>query len=140
MACREIVVLSCIEAEDYCCDARWACISIASTEEDFSPIRKRRRKGLLQLAFADIDKPLPGFIHFEDDHAHDILDFVTHYWKRVDTLMVHCHAGLSRSPAVAAAIARLKWGDGSEFFEEPYLPNELVYRTILEVAAGREDY
>lgn len=140
MACRQIVVMGCIPAEDYENDARWACISVASTAEMFVPIHRQRRKGLLQLAFADIDRPLPGLVHFNDDHAHDILDFVTHWWSKIDTLMVHCEAGLSRSPAIAAAISRLKYGKDREFFAEPYLPNRLVYRTLLEVAAGREDY
>lgn len=56
------------------------------------------------------------------------------------TLMVHCDAGISRSSAVAAAIARLKWNDEGEFLESPFAPNPRVYRTIREVATGRGDY
>jgi predicted protein tyrosine phosphatase len=137
---RQIVVLSAVEAEDFECEDRWACISIATTEDTFIRIRKRRRRALLQIAFADCCESLPGLILFDTDHAHDILDFVTQYWKRIDTLMVHCEAGISRSAAVAAAIARLKLRDESEFFEEPYIPNHFIYRTLLEVADGRGDY
>ena len=54
--------------------------------------------------------------------------------------MIHCEAGISRSAAVAAAIAKLKGLDEAQFFDEPFEPNGLVYRTILEVASGRGDY
>ena len=138
--CEEIVVLNCIDAADFVCERPWACISIADDDDEFPRIRKRRRVGLLQLIFADISQSLPGYTLFCDSHAHDILDFVTWNWRRMRTLMVHCRAGISRSSAVAAAIARLKFGDDSEFFEEPFLPNRLVYRTLLEVASGRGDY
>jgi predicted protein tyrosine phosphatase len=137
---QQIVVLNCIDAEDFSCEGPWACISIAAADDEFPRIRKRRRVGLLQLCFADISQPLPGHTLFCDSHAHDILDFVTWNWRRIRTLMVHCRAGISRSSAVAAAIARLKFGDDREFFEEPFAPNRLVYRTLLEVASGRGDY
>ncbi len=138
--CDEIIVLSRTEAEQFECDVPWGCISVANTEEDFARLHRRRRKVLLQLAFADIACPAPGYQLFRTSHAHDILDLVTHYWRRIRTLMVHCEAGLSRSPAVAAAIARLKFGDDSEFFAEPYTPNPLVYGTILETARRRGDF
>jgi predicted protein tyrosine phosphatase len=137
--CDEIVVLNRIEAEDFFAE-RWGCISIANTEDDFARIRKRRRIGLLQLAFADIERAVPGYILFNDGQAHDILDFVTNHWPRMKTLLVHCDAGISRSSAVAAAIARLKLGDNGEYFEEPFTPNARVYRTLLEVASGRGDF
>ena len=136
----DIVVLGRIDAEAFEYSYPWACISIASNPEDFPDISRDNRTGLLQLVFADIVHPTDGFILFHDDQAHDILDFVTHNWESIDTLMVHCHAGISRSAAVAAAIARLKWGEEGEFINEPYEPNAKVYRTIREVATGRADY
>jgi predicted protein tyrosine phosphatase len=95
---------------------------------------------LLQIAFADCCEALPALILFDTDHAHDILDFVTEHWRRIDTLMVHCEQGRSRSATVAAAIAHLKFGDESEFFEEPFIPNHFIYRTLIDVAGGRGDY
>ena len=126
MRFKEIVVLSCIEAEDFECGTPWACISIATTENDFVRLHRRNRKDLLRIAFSDVCKPIRGFIVFDSLHAHDILDFVTHNWRRLNTPMVHCEAGLSRSPAVAAAILNLKLGDGSGFFEYPFIPNDMV--------------
>lgn len=137
---RRIKVMSCMQAEDFECEVPWACISIATTENDFVRIRRKHRRGLLQIAFADMTQPLPGLILFDGDHAHDILDFVTQHWSHIEVLMVHCEQGLSRSPAVAAATARLKTGRYRRFFQDPYLPNGYIYRRLLETAAGRADY
>jgi len=136
----QIVVLNRFEAEDFYCGHSWGCISIATTADDFPRIRRDYRHDLLQLAFADITIPADNYILFHDDHAHDILDFVTRNWEDIDTLMVHCDAGISRSSAVAAAIAHFKLGDESEFFDEPFDPNTRVYQTLREVATGRSDY
>ena len=136
----EIVVLNRINAEEFDCPYDWACISIANAERDFAEIPDANRTALLRLAFADITRPMDDYLLFHDDQAHDILDFVTHHWEHNRTLMVHCDAGISRSSAVAAAIARLKWRDESQFLESPFEPNPLVYRTIREVATGRADY
>lgn len=137
---RRIKVMSCMQAEEFECDVPWACISIATTEDDFVRIRRKHRRALLQIAFADMTQPLPGLILFDGDHAHDILDFVTLHWPHIEVLMIHCEQGLSRSPAVAAAIARLKTGRYRRFFQDPYLPNGYIYRRLLETAAGRADY
>ena len=85
----------------------WALISI-SENESFPTIPEHKDcKGVLQLTFHDIDflrddEPL---ILFDDDHAKVILEFIEPLIAdKLDTLLVHCFAGLSRSPAVAAAI------------------------------------
>lgn len=136
----QIVVLNRIEAEEFECERPWACISITTTESDAADIPDENRVALLRMVFADITTPLRDFILFHDSQAHDILDFVTQQWGRIETLLVHCDAGISRSSAVAAAIARLKGEDEAEFFDEPYDPNPRVYQTIREVATGRGDY
>ena len=136
----QIVVLNRIEAEEFDCPNAWGCISIANTEQDFAEIPDENREALLQLAFADITTPQEGYNLFHDDQAHDILDFITTYWDEIETLLVHCDAGISRSSAVAAAIARLKLNDESEFLESPFEPNPKVYRILREVASGGGDY
>ena len=138
--CNEIIVLGRYEAEEFECFDRWGCISIANTADEFAAISEANRVTLLQLAFRDIARPHPDHIAFSDDHAHEILDLVSHFWDDIETLMIHCDAGISRSSATAAAIARLKFGDGSEFFEPPYEPNPRVYQVLLEVSGGRADF
>ncbi len=136
----QILVLNRFDAEEFDCPYDWACISIANTESDFAEIPTENRRGLLQLAFIDAIHPIRGFHLFDDEDAYEILDFITHCWEKVGTLMVHCDAGISRSSAVAAAIARLKFEEESEFWEPPFDPNPRVYRILREVATGRGDY
>ena len=138
--CHEIVVFNRYEAAEFDWDGRWASISISGADDDFPPLPAENCVAKLQVTFDDVEYAAPGRIAFADHLAHDILDFVTHHWNRIDTLLVHCHHGLHRSAAVAAAISRLKFGDDGEFVDEPYDPNVLVYRTLIEVASGRADY
>ena len=49
----------------------------------------------------------------------------------VERIIVHCDAGLSRSPAVAAALSRVLDGDDDAYFKR-YRPNMKVYRGILD--------
>lgn len=138
--CNEIVVLNRIEAEGFDCPYPWGCISITTTANDVAEIPEENRVALLRLVFADVTVPWKGYDMFTDHHAFDILDFVTHNWEKMNTLLVHCDMGISRSSAVAAAISRLKFGNEGEFVEDPYDPNPVVYRTLREVATGRGDY
>lgn len=138
--CHRIEVLNRIEAEEYDCPYAWGCISITTTEEDLADIPKENRVAILRLVFADLTHPWGNYILFDDEHAFDILDFVTMHWNRMGTLMVHCDAGISRSSAVAAAISRLKFGEEGEFVDPPFDPNPRVYRILREVATGRADY
>jgi len=58
--------------------------------------------------------------------------FVHRHLLDVRRIIVQCDAGLSRSPAVGAALARVLNGDDAEFFGGRYRPNMRVYRTLLE--------
>lgn len=48
-----------------------------------------------------------------------------------DLVVIHCDAGVSRSPAVAAALSRHYLGYDDLYFKQ-YRPNMHVYRTMLE--------
>ena len=94
---------------------------------------------LLQLEFWDISTSAEslglrgeGILSFEEDHATQILDFVHDMWDQVECFLIHCDAGLSRSPAVAAAIERIYYEDDQYWFNTK-TPNMLVYRKLLDV-------
>ena len=53
--------------------------------------------------------------------------------ESLDTLIVHCNMGISRSAAVAAAISKVLTGNDSEFFKGKFVPNMTVYYTVLRV-------
>ncbi len=64
-------------------------------------------------------------------HAKSIWQFVNQYKGQVGAFVVHCHQGMSRSPAVAAAIARYLKLDETRFWRD-YQPNPFVYKLMIE--------
>ena len=65
----------------------------------------------LVLQFHDIDMTMLGYVEPEPEHVQQALTFAreTH-----GPLLVHCRAGVSRSTAIALAIAADRLGAGSE--------------------------
>ena len=95
-------------AEFFRSDRPWAAIQI-SHRDDFPALHDENRVGLLRLIFEDTeaaDTPesfIPAL-------ATEILDFVKRMWDQVEVFLVQCEVGLSRSPAVAAALCRIYYG------------------------------
>jgi predicted protein tyrosine phosphatase len=58
----------------------------------------------LWLEMHDISAPLDGYILPQSEHVEQLLDFVRG-WDRAQPLVVHCHAGISRSSAAAFVTA-----------------------------------
>lgn len=64
--------------------------------------------------------------------AEQIADFVKRN-RGIDTLIVHCDAGISRSAGVAAAISHWAFGNDSGIFKNPnYNPNMQCYNFMIE--------
>lgn len=105
--------------------------------------------GILRLTFNDIYpmnipewkvKELFGEpILFSQEMADSICDFVEKHKDNVSTIIVHCEAGHSRSPAIAAALCQY-FDDvvESQFFDQSrYRLNMLVYSTLLNTILAR---
>ena len=111
-------------------------ISITSSRGDVARLRSNAMcRGVLRLAFPDAEATsslFPEANLFSREQAEEIWGFVHQHLLDVRRIIVHCDAGLSRSPAVAAALARVLKGDDAEFFGGRYRPNMRVYRTLLE--------
>lgn len=89
-------------------------------------------KDVLTLLFDDIVTEVAGAVLFTDEMAEQILDFIEKNRRRVDTLLVHCYAGQSRSRAVGAFAVEMLGGDNSRYFTEG-APNMYIY-DVLENA------
>lgn len=114
----------------FTCEEPWAAISISTDPGMWPALNESNRVDLLQLSFADIDLPRPGGMTTSDADA--IIAFVTKNYPVVKCFMVHCEAGYSRSPAIAAFIKKV-FGDGDEsFFFQHYGPNLLVYNKLIK--------
>lgn len=89
-------------------------------------------KGVLTLVFDDVVKEVEGAVLFNDDMADKIIEFIEKHRRNVDTLLLHCYAGQSRSRAVGAFAVEMLGGDNSRYFEEG-TPNMYIY-DVLEAA------
>jgi predicted protein tyrosine phosphatase len=90
--------------------------------------------GVVRLAFPDLDAPAHGFDEaalFGPAQADAIWEAVVRLRPQLAAILVHCDAGLSRSPGIAAALSRALTGDDAAWFAR-YRPNRRVYRHLLE--------
>ena len=100
-------------------------------------------RAVLQLRFHDAEPTLgfrlPANVKLmRPAEAQQIRKFVNEHVAGVQTIVVHCEQGMSRSPAVAAAVCRLLGEDDSPFFRN-YAPNRYVYELVLNDTAPHGD-
>jgi len=108
----------------------YAIISITEPREAIADLPDNR---ILRLQFHDIDREVTGCKLFAIEDAKEILKFVEKQIAHVNFFIIHCHAGISRSAGVAAALSKIyNQTDEYIFTSGKYMPNMLVYRTILE--------
>lgn len=110
-------------------------ISIRSPKTNKSIIPYRPNcLDILYLDFHDLDG-----VHFPSSadyklisslDAEKVWEFVNVYKDKISLIICQCEAGISRSAGVAAALSKVLNNRDTEFFKK-YLPNMLVYRTIL---------
>jgi predicted protein tyrosine phosphatase len=128
----QILVLSEKRAQAHEPAGREVCISVTGPDKplpDLSP----RFLAVLRLAFTDITEPtgLDTDVLFTHAHAWRIVRFATR-WRHVDRIVIHCQAGLSRSPGIAIGLCELfEWGSTSELEEQHPLWNKLVRRELV---------
>ena len=115
---REVTFLSQAGAEAMRPLPREGIISI--TGSGYPPARLRRGwRRVLRLVFDDVEIPFFGATHFDTDHADAILRWLDEVEDQVDKIFVHCHAGRSRSAAVAKFIAeKYDLSGGIRVYEE----------------------
>ena len=99
----------------------------------------KSRVGLLQIKFHDIDKTIVSkgktYPVFTKEQAKIIMTFFNYHKSKINSIVCQCELGASRSPAVAAALAKGIGQDDSKFFKY-YCPNMYVYRLLLNTIKG----
>ena len=73
---------------------------------------------------------------FSSDQASNILSFMEHNHDKIETLIVACEAGISRSAGCAAALEKIYFNTDQIYNNTRYFPNSLIYRTILNKYYG----
>ena len=86
--------------------------------------------GVLTIECRDHEMGTSASGGFLPAHAQQIVYAVTCLPPTVEEIVVHCQAGISRSPAVAAALAHLFGVDDTPFLSFPKYPNRQIYRTL----------
>ena len=112
----------------------YAVISIQDTRTGgfgiaFTPSKCCR--DVLTLYFDDIVREVDGAVLFTDEMAGQIINFIKKN-REVDTLLVHCYAGQSRSRAVGAFAVKMLGGDNTRYFTHGN-PNMYVYERLETV-------
>ena len=91
------------------------------------------RLDVLRLQFHDADTAQEGKTLIRPEDADAIIAFVRRYRDSAKLIVCQCEGGISRSAGVAAALSKWLQNDDTLFFRH-YLPNRLVYRTVLNAA------
>ena len=103
----ELVVLSREDAERYEPRSKEICISISDPHAP--PARVSTLfAAVLRLNFDDVtERDEPTDVLFAEDHARAIRQFVDS-WPSARRVVVHCNAGVSRSPGVALGLCDIR--------------------------------
>lgn len=115
----------------------YVVISIHDPDKKKPLIRKQSGlRAVLSLAFHDAE-PSKGMTLPENitlmtkEQATLICEFVREWNGKVGSVVVHCEQGMSRSPAIAAAVSK-SLGLDEQPFHKQYQPNRYVYRLVVE--------
>ena len=131
----KILILPRKSAEIFEYSKPWACISVSDAYAPFHADIKQdgSRIDLLQLKFDDTEYESETRKTISKDQAKQVVDFVENVWDKVDLLMIHCNAGISRSTAIGQVVSQFYQPKFEKYFGILYSPNKLVIRMLQEV-------
>lgn len=94
-------------------------------------------QSIIFLSFDDTESSIGGISELQ---AKNIIDYIDSMKNRVDRIIVHCDAGVSRSAGVCAAIEKYLGYNDSNIFDNPkYIPNMRCYRTVLDYGMKKKE-
>lgn len=131
----KLLVLSRSMVEKYHPEEPSILISIANYKQE--PAQLLHRDEFIDVLFLQFDdiypkekETFPYLILISEKEAVQVWEFLEKH-KTVNTIVVNCQAGISRSSAVTAVIA-LHLLDEDDLFWKAYHPNYHVYRIMLD--------
>ena len=140
----QLFILNRKEAEAFTTATPYAIVAVTDPDEaDPSYITSSFCRRILNLKVNDLRHPCCAKHRlFDDEHARQIVEFA--HWFRdsgFTQLVVHCEAGVSRSSAIALAIARFLGQEIDDVLNpfQRYRPNTFIYwRIVRALMPGRE--
>jgi len=104
MPIKHVIFTSKNEAERRPAWHNWAVISVSGFGSQAN--LKQGWYDILRLEFDDITEPEEPYVLFSEQQARDIIEFVEFCSdEKLEGILVHCFAGISRSAAVAKWIS-----------------------------------
>ena len=109
-------------------------IIISINDLDSKPLKFKNAKDVLYLYFDDVEKQIGMCCPMNESDAAKVKDFVECWKDRVDTIIVHCLAGISRSGAIGYFLEHLLNDKPmEEVFANPrHVPNKKCYTLMCE--------
>lgn len=109
-------------------------ISINDTGYDTNISKNDKIIDVCKLWFDDIERNTNQKLKLMTiDQAKGIKEFVDKYKNKIDNLVIHCTAGISRSSSIGCVIARYLNNDDNYLWATGrYMPNKHVYKTMCE--------
>lgn len=95
--------------------------------------------GVHREVFADVSRTLGEWVRMTPEQAEHIVDFVRSHQERLQLVIVHCQAGISRSSAIALGLQLLLDNHIHTDFRDRYVPNLHVLRLILNAGLRHLD-
>jgi predicted protein tyrosine phosphatase len=135
----DLLISNAKSAPSFCSDRLWAAISITTHQNRFVTLPEANRVALLQQWYADISggHAVPGQRAYSAELARELAQFVLDLKGKAEVLLVHCEAGLSRSPGVAMALAYLsECAESVRSINLNHYPNALVRDLTLDALRG----
>lgn len=115
------------------------CIIISINDTDCNTIifDNEHILDVLKINFDDLEKEPKNkknkYKLFDVHIAEEIKNFTDKFKNKVNHIVVHCTAGISRSASVGAVVSRYLNGTDDYIFDSgEYHPNKLVYKVMCE--------
>lgn len=88
---------------------------------------------IFRMFFEDIERPIGKYKAPDRKDFIGLKEFLDNNIDKIEEIVVHCHAGISRSSGCASAISRYIGVDDSFIWSSyKYVPNRLVFKHALE--------
>lgn len=118
-------------------------VSIVGEKESPLEFNSEKVIDVFRMFFEDIERPIDKYKAPSRDDFKGLKEFLDKNIGSVEEIIVHCHAGVSRSAACASAIARyVGVNDSFIWSSDNYMPNRLVFKHAigeLEVNMSNDD-
>ena len=88
---------------------------------------------IFRMFFNDIERPIGKYKAPDRKDFIGLKEFLDNNIDKIEEILVHCHAGISRSSGCASAITRYIGVDDNFIWSSyKYVPNRLVFKHALE--------